>query len=150
MAGQVNFNKPTGGTRNRIEQSSESAATSFEKHDEILHKIQEQNMERTISNELTSNCNQNLPPDDGILILRNLSNPREEFCLDLPPDDGILILRNLSNPREEFCIDLSDSSAPVVKRKSMISLGKFFEETILPKGEMYRIEDHGVTLDFEC
>jgi hypothetical protein len=122
---------------------------------------------------LTSNCNQNLPPDDGILILRNLSNPREEFCLDLPPDDGILILRNLSNPREEFCldlppddgililrnlsnpreefcIDLSDSSAPVVKRKSMISLGEFFEETILPKGEMYRIEDHGVTLDFEC
>ncbi|CAB4040843.1 Hypothetical predicted protein [Paramuricea clavata] len=127
MAGQVNFNKPTGGTRNRVEEISVSAESSFKKHDEILHEIQEQNLERTISNELTSNPNQNLPADDGILILKNLSNPKEEFC-----------------------IDLSDSSAPVVKRKSMISLGEFFEETILPKEEMYGIEDHGVTLDFEC
>ncbi len=111
-----------------IQQNCELAISSFENYGhQNFGKNHGQHLEQTISNELTS-----------------------DVTLNHSPNDDILVLRDLSNPDEEFCINLSDATVPVVKRKSMIPVENF-QETILANGEVHRLQDHGgITLDFEC
>ena len=65
-------------------------------------------------------------------------------------NDEILILRNLSNPDEEFCINLSKSNVPVFKRKSTASIEDLFKESILPKPQIHHVENRRITVDVEC
>ena len=78
------------------------------------------------------NCNQTL---DNTRSQHSQSAPTKAFstnlCQAFHPNDEILILRDLSNPDEVFCINLSDPAAPVVKRKSAISTEEYLQE--LPK-----------------
>ena len=113
--------------RTNFEEKSEFAGTSFENCERTLDKTQSQHLHNTPSEDLTTSTSGTFHPNDEILILRDLANPDEVFC-----------------------INLSNSSAPVIKRKSVISAEEFFQETILSKGEVCSLEDHGNVLDFEC
>ncbi|XP_028394960.1 uncharacterized protein LOC114519098 [Dendronephthya gigantea] len=76
------------------------------------------------------------------------SNSDLNFC----PNDDILILRNLSKPNEEFCLDLSNPNTPVVQRKSLNYIEDRFKDNILMKKEIVNLNDHAyvVTCDIEC
>lgn len=120
-------NQSTIAERSCVEQNGESAVTSFENYNQShdLGSIQE--IDITAVDELTASYEQT-------------------FSLN----DDILILRNLSNPDEEFCINLSNSNVPVVRRKSTASIEDLFQESILPKPHIHHREDHRITVDVEC
>ena len=97
---------------------------------------------------LFENCNQTL---DNTRSEHFQSAPSNSFrtnpCQTFHPNDEILILRDLSNADEVFCINLSDPTAPVVKRKCAVSTEEYFQELILPADVPSSFEDREVALE---
>lgn len=97
-------NEPTIPQSTCVEQNCEPAVTSYENYDQSDDLVNGQEIERSAVYQLTAS-----------------------FQPTLSPSDEILILRNLSNPDEEFCLNLSNSNVPVFKRKSMASIEDIFQ-----------------------
>ena len=126
-ARQIKDSQPTITKRTCVEQNCESTVTSFENYEQSHDIRSSQEIGNTAFDEITASYEQTSSQNDEILILRNLSNPDEEFC-----------------------INLSKSNVPVFKRKSTASIEDLSKESTLPKPQIHHVENRRITVDVEC
>ena len=127
-SGEANHAETTAGKTTKVQsQSPESGPTSFDNYGQTIDENYEEKLTRTVSREWTAS-------------LCEISHSNEE----------ILVLKDLSNPEEDFCINLSNPQAPVLKRRSMISIDDFCLETTLPMTETNQFNGHENVVDVDC